>query len=57
MVEHVEVRGNEPCRPRSDAWDQRTFAGTDILPQTVLRSGHVLMSRDTGVLAAIGAGR
>src|SRR5262249_60138119 len=34
-----------------------SFAGTDITAgETVLRLGHVLTSRDTGVLAAIGVG-
>jgi putative molybdopterin biosynthesis protein len=35
-----------------------TFAGTDVAAgETVLRRGHVLTSRETGVLAAIGAAR
>ena len=59
MVEHAEVRGNQllvahAVTPGAGI----SFAGTDITAgETVLRRGHVLTSRDTGVLAAIGAGR
>jgi putative molybdopterin biosynthesis protein len=59
MVEHAEVRGNELRVARAvTAGTNISFAGTDITAgETVLRLGHVLTSRDTGVLAAIGVGR
>jgi putative molybdopterin biosynthesis protein len=59
MVEHAEVRGNELHVARAvTAGTNISFAGTDITAgETVLRLGHVLTSRDTGVLAAIGVGR
>jgi putative molybdopterin biosynthesis protein len=59
MVEHAEVRGNELHVARAvTPGTNVSFAGTDITAdETVLRLGHVLTSRDTGVLAAIGVGR
>src|SRR5215470_18024657 len=59
MVEHAEVRGNELHVARAvTPGTGISFAGTDITAgETVLRLGHVLTSRDTGVLAAIGVGR
>src|SRR5262249_36091078 len=59
MVEHAEVRSNElhVARALTPA-TAISFAVTDITAgETVLRLGHVLTSRDTGVLAAIGVGR
>ena len=56
MVEHAEVSGTQlrVARPLT-AGSGITFAGTDITAgETVLRQGHLLTSRDTGVLAAIG---
>src|SRR5262245_36035232 len=59
MVEHAEVRGKELHVARAvTPGTNISFAGTDITAgETVLRLGHVLTSRDTGVLAAIGVGR
>jgi len=59
MVEHAEVRGNELHVARAvTPGTGISFAGTDITAgETVLRLGHVLTSRDTGVLAAIGVVR
>src|SRR5262245_904206 len=59
MVEHAEVRGHELHVARAvTPGSGISFAGTDITAgETVLRLGHVLTSRDTGVLAAIGVGR
>jgi putative molybdopterin biosynthesis protein len=59
MVEHAEVRGNELHVARAvTPGTGISFAGTDITAgETVLRLGHILTSRDTGVLAAIGVGR
>ncbi len=59
MVEHAEVRGNELHVARAvTSGSGISFAGTDITAgETVLRLGHVLTSRDTGVLAAIGVDR
>jgi len=59
MVEHAEVLGKELHVARAvTAGTGISFAGTDITAgETVLRCGHVLTSRDTGVLAAIGVGR
>src|SRR5262245_51077057 len=59
MVEHAEVRGNELHVARAvTPGTGISFAGTDITAgETVLRLGHELTSRDTGVLAAIGVGR
>jgi putative molybdopterin biosynthesis protein len=59
MVEHAEVRDNELRVARAvTPGTGVSFAGTDITAgETVLRCGHVLTSRDTGVLAAIGVGR
>jgi len=57
MVEHTEARGCElqVARPVT-AGSGVSFAGTDITAgETVLRRGRMLTSRDTGVLAAIGA--
>jgi molybdopterin molybdotransferase/putative molybdopterin biosynthesis protein len=58
MVEHAEVRGNALHVARAvTPGTNISFAGTDITAgETVLRLGHVLTSRDTGVLAAIGVG-
>ena len=59
MVEYAEVRGNALQVARAvTPGTNISFAGTDITAgETVLRVGHVLTSRDTGVLAAIGVGR
>jgi molybdopterin molybdotransferase/putative molybdopterin biosynthesis protein len=59
MVEHAEVRGSELHVARAvTPGTNISFAGTDITAgETVLRLGHVLTSRDTGVLAAIGVDR
>jgi putative molybdopterin biosynthesis protein len=59
MVEHAEVRNNELRVTRAvTAGTGISFAGTDITTgETVLRSGRMLSSRDTGVLAAIGVER
>jgi molybdopterin molybdotransferase/putative molybdopterin biosynthesis protein len=59
MVEHAEVRGNKLHVARAvTPGTGISFAGTDITAgETVLRLGHILTSRDTGVLAAIGVGR
>ena len=56
MVEHAEVRGRELRVARAVAAGSGiSFAGTDITAgETVLRRGHLLTSRDTGVLAAVG---
>jgi putative molybdopterin biosynthesis protein len=56
MVEHAEVHGGElKIRRAVTAGHGISFAGTDIAAgETVLREGHVLTSRDTGVLAAVG---
>ncbi len=56
MVEHTDCRGNELAVARAvTPGFGVTFAGTDIAAgETVLRSGEVLTSRETGVLAAIG---
>jgi putative molybdopterin biosynthesis protein len=56
MVEHAEVCGKELriSRPVTTG-NGISFTGTDITAgETVLRAGHQLTSRDTGVLAAIG---
>src|SRR5579864_3024640 len=56
MVEHADTRGGEVriAKPVT-AGSGVSFAGTDITAgETVLRRGHLLTSRDTGVLAAIG---
>src|SRR6188474_695294 len=59
MIEHVLVAGDELRIARAitpGTWV--SFAGTDMTAgETVLRRGHVLTSRDTGVLAAIGVAR
>jgi putative molybdopterin biosynthesis protein len=59
MVEHAEVRNNELRVSRAvTPGTGISFAGTDITAgETVLRSGQILSSRDTGVLAAIGVDR
>lgn len=56
MVEHSEMRGEELTILRAvTAGSGISFAGTDVTAgETVLRSGQLLASRDTGVLAAIG---
>ena len=56
MVEHAEARGGELRIARAVAPGSGvSFAGTDITAgETVLRAGHALTSRDTGVLAAVG---
>ena len=56
MVEDVQVRDKELLIARAvTAGSGISFAGTDITSgETVLRSGQLLTSRDTGVLAAIG---
>jgi putative molybdopterin biosynthesis protein len=56
MVEHADVRDDLLHIARAVApGGGVSFAGTDITAgETVLRRGHVLTSRDTGVLAAIG---
>ena len=59
MVEHTEAEGNtvsvfKPVTPGRGL----AFAGTDIAKgETVYRRGHVLTSRETGVLAAIGVSK
>jgi putative molybdopterin biosynthesis protein len=57
MVENADVRGNRLIVRRAVAPGFGiSFAGTDIARgETVLRVGTVLTSRETGVLAAIGA--
>lgn len=59
MVEHAETQGPQLRIAKavtSGGWV--SFAGTDITAgETVLRRGHLLTSRDTGVLAAIGVAR
>jgi putative molybdopterin biosynthesis protein len=56
MVEHAEQHRGELRVARAvTAGSGVSFAGTDITAgETVLRRGHVLTSRDTGVLAAVG---
>jgi putative molybdopterin biosynthesis protein len=56
MVEDADVRGQELRIARAvTAGSGVSFAGTDITAgEAVLRRGHLLTSRDTGVLAAIG---
>jgi len=57
MIEHADVRGDELCIARAvTPGSGVSFAGTDLTTgETVLRRGQLLTSRDTGVLAAIGA--
>lgn len=59
MVEHAEVRGETLLVRRAvTPGGGVAFAGTDISTgETVLRRGTLLTSRETGVLAAIGAAR
>ncbi|MAV36648.1 MAG: molybdopterin biosynthesis protein [Planctomycetaceae bacterium] len=59
MVEHADLDGAELLIRRSVAPGFGiAFAGTDIASgETVMRRGQLLTSRDTGVLAAIGASR
>src|SRR4029079_2403092 len=59
MVEHAEAVGPELRIARAvTAGSGISFAGTDITAgETVLRSGCLLTSRDTGVLAAVGVPR
>jgi putative molybdopterin biosynthesis protein len=56
MIEHADTHGHEVHVARAvTAGSGVSFAGTDMTAgETVLRRGHVLTSRDTGVLAAIG---
>ncbi len=56
MVEHAVTRDRALCITRAvTAGSGVSFAATDITAgETVLRRGHLLTSRDTGVLAAIG---
>ena len=56
MVEHADVRDRKlHVRRALSAGSGVSFAGTDISAgETVLRRGHLLTSRDTGVIAAIG---
>jgi putative molybdopterin biosynthesis protein len=56
MVEHAEATGGALRIAKAvTAGSGVSFAGTDITTgETVLRRGHLLTSRDTGVLAAIG---
>lgn len=56
MVEDTETEGDDLLVRRAvTPGFGVTFAGTDIAAgETVLRRGHVLTSRETGVLAAIG---
>ncbi len=57
MVEHADVRDNKLIvRKAVTPGFGVAFAGTDIATgETVLRSGTLLTSRETGVLAAIGS--
>jgi putative molybdopterin biosynthesis protein len=59
MIEDADVRGSELRIARAvTPGSGVSFAGTDITTgETVLRRGQLLTSRDTGVLAAIGAAR
>jgi putative molybdopterin biosynthesis protein len=59
MVEHADVRdGRVLIRRAVTPGSGISFAGTDIaVGETVLRSGTVLTSRETGVLAALGVDR
>jgi putative molybdopterin biosynthesis protein len=59
MIEYAEARGGELAISRAvTAGGGISFAGTDITAgETVLRSGQLLTSRDTGVLAAIGVAK
>jgi putative molybdopterin biosynthesis protein len=56
MIEHADVRGNTlTVRKALAPGAGVSFAGTDITAgETVVRSGEVLTSRETGGLAAIG---
>ncbi|MEQ8839234.1 MAG: molybdopterin biosynthesis protein, partial [Lacipirellulaceae bacterium] len=56
MIEHAEAKDDQLAVRRAVAPAFGiTFAGTDIAAgETILRSGTVLTSRETGVLAAIG---
>jgi len=59
MIEHTETDGNvlTVTRPVTPGFGV-SFTGTDVTAgETVLRRGEVLTSRETGVLAAIGASR
>lgn len=57
MIEHAEViEGQVVVRRSINAGANVSFAGTDVgAGETVLRRGERLTSRETGVLAAIGA--
>ena len=59
MVEHTETEGRELIVTRAvTPGFGVAFTGTDVTAgETVLRCGEVLTSRETGVLAAIGADR
>jgi len=59
MVEHCDVEGDVLLvRSAVTPGFGVSFAGTDIARgETVLRRGEVLASRETGVLAAVGASR
>jgi len=59
MVEHTDVDGQAVMVRRAVSPGQGvTFAGTDVtVGEIVLRAGDLLTSRETGVLAAIGAGQ
>ena len=56
MVEHTDIRSDDLRITKAvTSGSGVSFAGTDITTgETVLRQGHLLTSRDTGVLAAIG---
>ena len=59
MVEHTDIEQNELIVYRAvTPGFGIAFAGTDIAAgETILRRGELLSSRETGVLAAIGASR
>jgi putative molybdopterin biosynthesis protein len=59
MIEHTEIQGGQVLIRRAlTPGSGVSFAGTDIARgETVLRAGTLLTSRETGVLAAIGASR
>ena len=58
MLEHADLSGDELRIQRAvTAGSGISFAGTDITAgETVVRSGEILTSRETGVLAAVGIG-
>jgi len=57
MVEHTETDGDQLLVNRAvNAGFGISFAGSDVTAgETVLRQGEILSSRETGVLAAVGA--